>query len=341
MNLKKSLIIVGIAVLLLTAGITVLILRSGSDSDDVETNADSVTGNTAGNLNNGGLFCEYEDTVYFANPYDGGALYSMKADETKVKRISKVSVKSLNVDKRRIYYVLSGDSAGSGLGYIRKATGMYSIKKNGTKMISYTQDPVGIAALCGNKLFYQHYTRGNGTDLDCITTKKKNNHTVIQNMVSPASIDNGRIYYNGADDDMYLYALDTASESSSVIYQHNMYNPVYYNGDFYYMDLETNYQLHRYNPSTHEDTVITYDRVDNFNVYNGIIYYQKDSSADDAGIYRTTVEGGVSELVYSGIYSDINCTSNYVYFHPYDSLSPMYHAPVYGGSVTLFDPGVD
>ena len=316
-------------------------LRSGSDEDDVAANDITTVGNTPGNLNNGGLFCEYDGTVYFANGYDGGALYSMNPDETKVKRISNVSVESINVDKKRIYYVLSGDSSGSGLGYIRKATGMYSIKKNGTKMISYTQDPVGIAALCGNNLYYQHYMKNVGTVLDCVSIKKKNNHTVVKAMVSPASVSNGKIFYGNTDGDMYLYSLDTSTESSSIIYPHNMYNPVIYNGDIYYMDLETKYQLHRYIPSTGDDIVITYDRVDNFNVYNGMVYYQKDSSASDTGIYRTTIEGGDSELVYSGVYKDINCTSNYVYFHPYDSLSPVYHAPIYGGGVSLFNPGVD
>ena len=37
-------------------------------------------GNTAGNLYNGGLFCEYDGTVYFSNPSDGGKLYSMSPD---------------------------------------------------------------------------------------------------------------------------------------------------------------------------------------------------------------------------------------------------------------------
>ncbi len=341
MNLRKVLVIICIAIFLIASGVLIFLLRGNSSDEDNIVNDASVVGNTAGNLNNGGLFCEYDGTVYFSNGYDGGALYSMNPDETKIKRISNTAIKSINVDKKRIYYVLSGDSTGSGLGYIRKATGMYSIKKNGSKTISYTQDPVGIAALCGDNLYYQHYTKGIGTVLDCVTTKKKNNHTVINAMISPASVNSGRIYYGNTDKDMYLYVFDTATESSSMVYPHNMYNAVLYNGDIYYMDLETNYQLHRYIPSTGDDYAITADRVDNFNVYNGMIFYQKDSSSEDAGIYRTTIEGGASELVSSGIYKDINCTSNYVYFHPYDSLVPMYHASLYGGTATMFEPGVD
>ena len=38
-------------------------------------NNDNAIGNTAGNLINGGLFCEYNDKIYFANPDDYNKLY--------------------------------------------------------------------------------------------------------------------------------------------------------------------------------------------------------------------------------------------------------------------------
>ncbi len=296
-------------------------------------------GNTAGNLNNRGLFCEKDGTVYFSNPYDNGALYSMDADESHIKKISDVSVESLNADSRRIYYTLSGSSSGSGLGYIRKATGLFSMKKNGSDTICYTQDPVGIASLCGSNIYYQHYRKNSGTDLDKIQIDKKNNRTVAENMVSPASVDYGCIYYSGASEDMYLYRLDDMTDSSTVIYEHQMYNPVYLGGFIYYMDLETNYQLHRYDMSTGEDRVLTTDRVDMFNVYNNMIYYQKDSSSPDAALMRMTVDGEYVETVATGIYTDINITSTYVYFHAFNEPTPMYHQPVYSGiNVSVFEP---
>ena len=39
-------------------------------------NKEFVLGNSAGNLYNGGLFCKQEDTIYFSNMNDDGALYT-------------------------------------------------------------------------------------------------------------------------------------------------------------------------------------------------------------------------------------------------------------------------
>ena len=43
-----------------------------------------MNGSTAGNLYNGGLFCEYDGTVYFSNPSDGGKLYSGRGISTDI-----------------------------------------------------------------------------------------------------------------------------------------------------------------------------------------------------------------------------------------------------------------
>lgn len=331
---KRNAIILILVLIILTC-----LLILGALNGKVHKNDSYTTGNSAGNLNNNGLYCEQGGRVYFSNPYDDGFLYSMKPDESDVKKELSVAVQSINVDKERIYYGLSGKSTGSGLGYIRKATGMFSVKKNGTGSIAYTQDPVGIIALCGNKLYYQHYTKTTGTDLDCITIGKKDNHTVVENMVSPASVDSGYVYYAGASEDMYLYSLDSLTDTSTVLYEHQMYNPIYMNGYVYYIDLETNYQLHRYSIMSGEDVTLTTDRVDMFNIYSNMIYYQRDSSSADAALMRMTTEGLDNEVVVAGIYCDINITSEYVYFHAFDSDTPVYHTPVFGATaVRVFEP---
>ena len=43
---------------------------------ETKMNQGFVNGNTAGNLYNGGLFCEYNGVIYFSNPNDNGRLYS-------------------------------------------------------------------------------------------------------------------------------------------------------------------------------------------------------------------------------------------------------------------------
>ncbi len=312
-------------------------------------NDDNYVGNPGGNLYNGGLFCEHDGKVYFSNPNDNGNLYVMNVDESNPKKLAGVSVESINVDEHRVYYALSGKSAGSGLGYIRKATGLFSIKKTGGKSMCYTQDAVGVSSLIGSYLYYQHYDKAKGTYLDRIRIDKTNGSTVVAAMVNPASADSGYIYYAGVPSgdnnrpndysDMYLHMLDTRTGTDTTLFEHQMYQPIYDNGNIYYLDLETKYQLHRYNLASGEDVALTTSRVDMFNVRNGMIYYQTDSSSPDAALMRMTTEGAAVETVATGIYCDINMTSNFVYFHSYDSLAPMYHQSITGGvNVMLFDP---
>ena len=68
-------------------------------------NDPNLAGNTAGNINNGGLFCEYNGYIYFSNPYDDGALYRMNSDCTNARKLSDDHVAYINVDGNHIYYV--------------------------------------------------------------------------------------------------------------------------------------------------------------------------------------------------------------------------------------------
>ena len=73
--------------ILIIAGIFILIgalFTAVYIGGKIPMNDAGTTGNTAGNLNNGGLFCESDGKVYFANAYDGGALYCMNPNETEI-----------------------------------------------------------------------------------------------------------------------------------------------------------------------------------------------------------------------------------------------------------------
>ena len=61
--------------------------------DRIPDNPPETVGNTAGNLNNSGYFCEYDGTVYFANAYDNNTLYSMDPSEQNIKKLGNASVK--------------------------------------------------------------------------------------------------------------------------------------------------------------------------------------------------------------------------------------------------------
>lgn len=298
----------------------------------IPLNDSTVTGNTAGNLNNKGLFCEKDGKVYFANAYDHDTLYVMNPDETKYKKLGNVSVSSLNVDDNRIYYSQTGIAKGSGLGYLRNSVGLYSCKKKGGHVICYTKDPTAIAALSGNDLYFQHQTKTK-TTTDKVHIRKDEIQVSIDDFVSPASVvpapEGNIIYYNGMKDDHYLYALDTVTNAPTMIWEHNLYHPVYQNGYIYFMDLKTDYELHSYNLSTGEEKVLSTDRLDYFNVYDSVIYYQTCSLTDPA-LKRIYIDGTGDTVVKDGVYESVNITSHYAYFNEFKKPTPVYHQSTYG-----------
>ena len=328
-NIKNKIILAVAAVLLVILCVFLYL------SSRITPNADYEIGNTAGNLNNKGLFCERDGVVYFSNAYDSNVLYSMNLDETDCKRLNNVGVSSINVDSQRVFYSQSGSAEGSGLGYVRSSTGMYYCDHNGKRTFCYTKDPVGILALSGNNLFYQHYQENAGVPLIKVSLDKKDSSTVIPDMVSPASVVSGSIYYAGNGEDHYLYALNTATGTSTLIWEHPVWNPVYQNGYIFFMDLDSNYALHRYDIATGEELILTKERVDFFNVYGTMVYYQTADTSSPA-LKRISIDGTGEETVMNGIFESVNITSMYAYFNEYGKPTPVYHQSTYGA----VNPGV-
>ncbi len=297
----------------------------------------SMTGNTPGNLNNGGYFCETEEKIYFGNAYDGYKLYSMNRDGTELKKLGENPVYCLNAGGKYLYYTMQTNSDGSGLGFMYKTSGIYRSKLNGKSTVCLDRCYILAMQLCGSYIYYEKYDNKAGTSLEKIRIDKKDKQTIANYIVNPVCYVNGKIYYNGTQKDHYLYALDTSNDTSSTVWTGNIWNPIYHNGYVYYMDVENNYLLCRYSMSDDVVEVLTNDRVDLFNVYDNMIYFQTNSETAPA-LKRMYVDGSSLETVSDGVYENINITSQYVYFNTFGEPTPVYQTSTYGPvNVTTFD----
>lgn len=335
---KKNIIIITISIIIIAALFTIAILTGR-----ISMNEETAVGNTAGNLNNGGLFCESEDKVFFANAYDNNALYCMNPDETELKKLNSNSVASINAAGKYIYYYMESGSGknGSGLGFMSRTAGIYRSNRNGKHTVCLDRTFAVMMQLCGNYLYYQDYNNKSGTKLTKIKIDKTDKTTVADYVINPASYVNGRIYFNGTQDDHALYALNTGNDSINVIWQGNIWNPVYQDGYIYYMDVANDYRLCRYSLSDDVVEVLTNDRIDYFNVYDYYIYYQKSSKTDPA-LKRMYIDGSNAETVAEGVYENINITSQYVYFNLFNESVPVYKTSTFGGiNVTTFNAARD
>lgn len=334
--MNKKVIVVIISSFVLIALAVFLIIF---DKNDYNNPSDAI-GNTPSNLYNGGTFCQYEDKVFFANSNDGNALYVMNTDETKPKKISNSAILSINADKKRVYYSLSGKSNGSGLGYVRKSAGMYSCNHNGSDSLCYTFNPVNSLSLCGNKIFYENYDKSIGTTLYSVTINKKNDHQVDNALINPSCVKNGMIYYNGVKQDHYLYAMDATTETAAPLIELEMYNPVFHDdGYVYYIDPTDDYSLCRIDPQSLNISLISKERIDFFNIYGSVIYYQV-SVGENPALHRVASDGSGDSIIASGVYKDIQTTSEYLYFRPFDSDEVTYHMHHGSSLVEPFIPSI-
>lgn len=283
----------------------------------IPENPAGTVGNTAGNLYNGGYFCEdSEGRVFFSNSYDNGALYVMNADETGVEKISSNTVKSINTGGDYLYYYLSDSSGSTGLGFVRRVIGVYRSDKDGNNIDTLSRDPATTLLLVDNNLYVQSIPDSGGIHLLKISTDGEEETVLSTDKIYPACAVNGRIYYNDNTNSLFLYQWDTNTDTSSLVVKYNMWNPIRQGDYVYFMDIRENYRLCRYNLNEDNIEVLTSDRVDAFNVTDDYIYYQK-SSETQPGLIRISLDGSEEVMIAEGIYNNINTTSQYVYFQEF------------------------
>lgn len=330
---KKNLLILGsIFVIVIVIALLSTIKLPG------KTLPKDTIGNTAGNLNNGGLFCEYDGKVYFSNAYDNGTLYVMNSDETEVSKLNDSNVSLINASESYLVYYRSGNLSESGIGTLVKKSGIFRSNLKG-KNVKCLDDSICTALiLTGNQIYYQHY---NNTEYTRLYKADINGESIVEvedAIINPHCVVNGTIYFNGTDGDHYLYGLNTETDSISTLWTGNLWNPIVEGNYVYYMDLSNHYGLSRYSLLDNTVEILTNDRVDYFNVYENMIYYQT-ASSDSPCLKRMYTDGSNNEIVKEGSYKNINITSNYVYFTAFESETPVYHTPTFSKlNVTVFQP---
>ena len=333
MNKKMIPVLIVLLVIVIALGAFTVIRKIRG----IEQNPENTVGNTGGNLNNGGYFCETADSIYFANFYDEGTLYCMNKDRSNIRKLSGAAVGYLNNGGNYLYYYQLNSSAASSLGFVVRVSGLYRSNLNGEQVICLDKVDCDRVTLIGN---YVYYTKAvDGMDTLClhrISTDKKNQTILTDYLLNPASASDSLIYYNGTKEDHYLYTYDTRTGLSNLIAEYQMWDPVYYSGSIYFLDLSHNYRLCRLSLSDGSLTVLTEDRVECFNVGGGYVYFQT-TDAKNPALYMNSIEGGEPVLLAEGVYHNLSIAGGYVYFTGFQTDIPMYNAPLGSTSVTTFD----
>lgn len=301
----------------------------------VKMNPEGTIGNTAGNLNNNGLFCEYNGTVYFSNAADGGRLYAMNADETEVRKLSDLYVQNILAGGDYLYYFQLGDASNETFGNVVSVRSFNRSNLTGNQVTGLLKETVLCAQLVDNYL-YMLLAESTGPSLIKMKIDKSETTTIADYEINPACAANGTIYYNGTDTNHYLYGLDTITDTSYEVWKGNLWYPIVEGDYVYYMDVAENYRLCRYSLSRDVVEVLTNDRVDCFNVGYGYIYYQK--SGNSPQLICMNIDGSNVKVVAEGNYTNINMTSMYAYFQEFGDDTSMYHSALGSIGYDSFEP---
>lgn len=303
-------------------------------SSYVPKNPEGTVGNTAGNLNNWGLFCEYDGVVYFSNSYAGGSLYSMTPDESDLRQLNSVKARNILAGGKYLYYFQTGAASNaSGFGQLDGMKSFDRCSLTGKNTTALTSDVVTTAQLVDNSL-YLMTTFNSGVAFKSMGIDGEHEAVLAEYIINPACAKDGTIYYNGTVEEHYLYALNTSTHVAEVIWQGNLWYPIVEGDYVYYMDVANNYRICRYSFSQNVIEILCDERVDCFNVGSGYIYYQTNGTTPQLKCMR--VDGSEAKVIADGIYTHINMTSKYVYFQEFGNNTTMYHSPLGSNSYEPF-----
>ncbi|MGN0481284.1 MAG: DUF5050 domain-containing protein [Lachnospiraceae bacterium] len=323
---KKKLIIITTGIIAVMAVIAIIVISSINDK--FIYNADTVAGNTAGNLNNGGLFCEYEGKIYFANPSDSNRLYRMNSDCTEPERLNTDCVAFINTDGNHLYYVKNNyETTDLAVLFRGHLFGVYRTDMKGGKTKVLYDKLTGSMVLCGNYLYYQHYDGVNDSCLYKMKIDGKENTKFSSLYFNPTCAYNGNVYVSNVEGDHNILKLSNTGVATSIYYYANSYLPVIQDNSIFYIDLSDKYSLKRYSLSNGTLELVSDKRCINYNIIGSKVYYI--TEGNDAGLYRCNFDGSDTELVAKGAIGGVHCTSQYTFFTYYND-STLYRVPSVG-----------
>ncbi len=308
-------------------------------------NDGTVLGNTAGNLYNGGLFCEYDGIIYFANHNDDNSLYRMNAaDCSDIEKLHHDRVCYLNADENYLYYSRMNHQKEEGSASIFTLfnTGLYRVNRSNAKNLqSILTKPCGLTLLYGNELFYQHYEEGEGLSLHRVGTDGENNIELSSEALLPACVVDGVFYYSGVNKDHDLHVLNPDTGETSTLLERSTYLPIVREEGIYFMTLG-DYAIHRYDLATATTMKLVSEPCATYNISNDgrYLYYQVDRT-DNNRICVLDLETMTSTTILEGDYSQIHVTSNYVFFTDFMETTVYAYATDNSGMLSMFNPPVE
>lgn len=287
-------------------------------------NDEDLVGNTAGNIYNGGLFCERGGKIYFSNDNDDGSLYVMNSnsDAESIKKLHDDKAAYINADENYIYYLRANNTRENSSGSILmfNNTGIYRIKQNGKGLKLISSNPGSHVTVFGNHVYYQNYDVNAGLFLYRNKTDGTMERLLLKEAVIPSNFINNKLYYVGVNENHNINCHDLSSFTTRSYIEGNFAYPIFHGDYIYYIDQSNNYSINRMNLDGSDRIVIVKNRTSTFNISNSgkYLYYQIDDMSNSR-ICRMDLTTMETEVLLDGHYKQIHVTNNFVFFKDFDN----------------------
>ena len=311
--------VIGIFVVVLIIALFLLFKQMGNK---VTLSTEGLIGNTAGNLYNGGLFCEYEGRIYFSNPDDDYALYSMKDDLSDLKKLYNDYARYINVDENYVYYTRMNNkkTTQTQSKLVAYHTGIYRMSKTGKNLKAITTDPCGSLLLYDNKVYYQTYAKNNNKQLVIARSDIDGSNTVelITDDAPAVSVYEGNIYYSGKLRDQNVHEVNALGEDN-VYMSTKAYMPIVTKEGTYYVSTMDGYKLYLTGADGSSEILVE-KPVSWYNLTEDgrYIFYSCDEK-DTPAIYMLDRSNGATEKISAGNFKWINIAGGYCFFFDFSS----------------------
>lgn len=262
------------------------------------------SGNSNGNIINGGYAASQGDYVYYRSRSSTG-LFKMKRDGSQKVQLCKDSVKYINVLGNYVYY---SDLSDNGK--------IYRIKTDGTDKQKIVDDQAEFVNVSGNYIYYSNQYNGGKiyrTNLD-----GSNRILINYDNSSYLSVDGDYLYYSRVSDFEKIYKI---KNDGSNIFQLNYTSSTYVtasNGYVYYIDYRGDGDIYRVKNDGSERiklNALSYDdnHVYSMNVDGNYIYYKVNNNQGKNYLYRIKTDGTEKTLISTEYVYNINIINGTVF----------------------------
>lgn len=325
-----------IFIILIIAAVLSVILYKKRTRFIYNTNP-AANGNTAGNLQNDGLFCELDGKVYFSNPFDKGRLYCMDSNGDNVTKLNDETVSSINAYGNYLYFSKNNLTGSNSTAAFRGT--LFSAMRcniNGKHLTTLCDKYSGKLVMIGNKVYFQKYENNDKNQtLGSVYSVGIDNaglEEAIDSDINPAGVSGTYFYYTGVTNDHNIYRFNSTGNTSTTFFEGNCYMCIPDGHDLYYIDADDNYKLKKINTTATvktPETVIN-QRISTYNIDSNYIYFQVDDEQNGMLCRMKKNDNTDYDIIAEGHYEKINTTSRYIYFYKLKETSDAYRTPANG-----------